>query len=294
MPEGPEVRITADGLKKCLKGKHITNISINSASKYKTGLKRYNKLTFPLYVNDIITKGKKILIITTPIPIEGIKIKYETIVFISALGMEGSWRLEDGKHAGIEIDFINTTKLYNNKRLPITNSNISNRLYFHDTRHFGSFDICTKQKHIDHCLKSVGPDLLQSEIPFEEYYNVISQKKLKHKEICWFMMEQKFFSGIGNYLLAEILYSSGIMPNRELNTLSSEEIQKLWYYSINIIKESYKCGGLTISTYFSMDGKRGVFIPQVYGRNYDKLGNKVETKTFSNKRTSHFVKNVQV
>lgn len=276
MPEGPEVKITADGLRNEILNRSLTNIFVTEASRYyKNTLKHFNEINYPVKITDVYSKGKKIII-------KSIDDLGESITFISALAMEGSWKLHPGKHAGIELHLISDT---------ITKPKI---LYFHDTRHFGSFDICFNQDEIDFVLKSVGPDLLSENVSFEEYNSIISQNKLGHKEICWFMMEQKFFSGVGNYLLAEILYACKILPTRLLKDLNYKDKNNLWYYSLKLLRESYESGGLTIATYFSMKGEKGVFDTKVYMRKTDPFGNPVITGTFSNKRTSHYVPNIQI
>lgn len=240
MPEGPEIRITCDGLYSHLKGSTIDDIQITPASRYyKNGIHNMNQLKVPLYVETVVPRGKKILIYCQDT--EGTR-----IVLVSALAMEGSWKLHSGKHSGIEL---HTTDSRGKFKI----------LYFHDTRHFGTFHICMTQEDMNFVLKDVGPDLLNDDVPYEEYHRVITGKKLQHKEICWFMMEQKFFSGIGNYLLSEILYACRILPTRKLRDLSDEDIYNLWNQSKRIIYNSYKYGGLTIATYFAMDGAGVLF-----------------------------------
>ena len=283
MPEGPEVKITSDGLRYEILNRSLINIFVTEASRYyKNPFKHFKELNYPIRINAVYSKGKKILI-------EGTDDLGEKVTFISALAMEGSWKLHPGKHAGIELHFSSGSDLSD------SGSNFLDPkiLYFHDTRHFGSFDICLNQDEIDFVLKSVGPDLLNGDITFEQYNSVVSLDKLKEKEICWFMMEQKFFSGVGNYLLAEILYACKILPTRLLKNLSSKDKYNLWYYSRKLLKDSYESGGLTIATYFSMTGEKGVFDTKVYMREKDPLGNPVVTGTFSNKRTSHYVPKIQ-
>lgn len=269
MPEGPEVRIMADGLENCLRYTNIKNIRVTPASKYhRLGLKNLPRLQYPLYVYKVTSKGKKIII------------DCGDVTLVSALGMEGKWRKEGGKHAGliIEYDYDGDDRC----------------LYFHDSRHFGNFDICMNDTEFNHTMKDVGPDLLSDDVSLSEYRNKILQKNLKNKEVCWFMMEQKYFSGIGNYLMAEILYECRIMPNRLIKDLSDDDIENMWDASIRIIRESYKYGGLTISTYSDIDGNSGVYDHKVYGKKYDPYGNPVKTSTFSNGRTSHYVPALQV
>jgi formamidopyrimidine-DNA glycosylase len=275
MPEGPEVRITADGLSAHMTGAYIQGIYVNSASRYyNKPISNHDNLQYPLYVQSVTTKGKKILI-------NCVDAYQKPVIMVSALAMEGSWKLNSGKHAGIEI------------HLQDDNGN-SKTVYFHDTRHFGTFHICFVQEELNFVLKDVGPDLLSEDISYEQYHSVISNSKLSRKEICWFLMEQKFFSGVGNYILAEVLYECGILPTRLLGNLSDQDKYNLWYHSRRILQESYQCGGLTIATYFNMAGDRGIYETKVYGKKYDPNGYPVYTGSFSNKRTSHYVPEIQI
>jgi len=298
MPEGPEVKITSDGIRSEILGYELIGIEINSSTRYyKNGLKNLEDLDYPIKIDKVYSKGKKILI-------KGKDKRYNTITFISALAMEGSWKLYPGKHSGIELYF----RLLNPALAPLLNPALAPSesqepynqykveykvLYFHDTRHFGSFDICLNKEEEDFVMKFVGPDLLNEDVSFEQYQSIISKENLKEKEICWFMMEQKFLSGVGNYLLAEILYACKILPTRLLKNLSETDKYNLWFFSCKLLKDSYEAGGLTISTYFSMNGEKGIFDNKVYMREKDPLGNPVITGTFTNKRTSHYVPAIQ-
>jgi DNA-formamidopyrimidine glycosylase len=260
MPEGPEVRITADGLYNVMRDDSIEDIVITSKSRYfGKDVRNLFDALYPIYINDVMSIGKKILI------------KGEGITIVSSLGMEGKWRLYGGKHAGIELH-MSSGKI----------------LYFHDTRHFGTFDICLTNSEYDFVMKHVGPDLLRDDITYDEYYSVISRKRLRNKDIYCFLMDQSYFSGIGNYLAAEVLYDSQILPDRTLGSLNDTEIYNLYHNSLDIIKESYQNNGLTISTYFDMDDKAGTFECKCYGRKYDPDGYRILKKVFSNGRTSWY------
>jgi len=197
-------------------------------------------------------------------------------VLINALGMEGSWKPYSGKHAGIELECSS-----------------GETLYFHDTRHFGTFHVCREESEYNFVMKDVGPDLLNDDVPFEDYSYKIRNNRIKNKEICSFMMDQSYFSGIGNYLLAEILYECRILPTRKLKDLSDDEVYSLWSNSIDIINQAYNANGKTIRTYFSMSDEAGTFECKCYGQQYDPEGRPVYTGTFSNGRTSHYVPDYQ-
>lgn len=270
MPEGPEVRITADSLHNEIAGDYINDIIITKASRYyNSGVKNKNVVNYPIYVTEVDSRGKKIRI-------RGHDDNGTDVTIVSALGMEGNWRLHGGKHAGIELEM-----------------NSGKTLYFHDTRHFGTFHICINDEEYNFVMKDVGPDWLRDEIDYEEFDDVISSRRIGHKEICWFLMEQKFFSGIGNYLLAEVLYASRVLPYRKLSSLGDDEKYDIWRHCRNKIQDSYESQGMTISTYFNISGERGSFECVCYGQRYDPNGYPIIKGTFSNGRTSHYCPDVQ-
>lgn len=269
MPEGPEVRITAENLRDEMRNNSIGDIVVTKASRYySSGIPNKDSIAFPLFVTDVRPKGKKIII-------ECNDANWGQVILINSLGMEGKWRHSGGKHAGIELHLEEKV------------------MYFHDTRHFGSFHVCFTNEEVDFVLKDVGPDLLNEDVDFSDYEEVISRKNIRNMEICAFLMNQKYFSGVGNYVMAEVLYECGILPTRKLKDLSDSDRYNLWEKSIEILKSSYYAGGLTIATYSNIHGEKGVFEVKCYGRKADDYGNPICSGTFSNGRTSWYCPAVQ-
>jgi formamidopyrimidine-DNA glycosylase len=270
MPEGPEVRITADGLDRITRYNNIHSIEVTEKSRYhREGITHLYDVTYPLLVNEVTSRGKKIIF-------NCLDYNGYSVTLVSALGMEGKWRTYDGKHAGI--------RLYLNDGVIV---------YFHDTRHFGTFDICMSNDEYHFVMKSVGPDLMRDNISYDDYYSVIKRKRLGNKDVYCFLMDQSYFSGIGNYLAAEALYASQILPDRTLGSLSNDEVYRLYWNSLELIQSSYDSGGMTISTYFDLDDKPGSFTCKCYGRRYDPEGREIVKRTFSNGRTSWYCPDYQ-
>jgi formamidopyrimidine-DNA glycosylase len=69
--------------------------------------------------------------------------------------------------------------------------------------------------------------------------NSIVDKK-KDMMIGIFLLEQKYISGIGNYLRSDILYDASISPFRSLTSLSDDNIKILHKSIHKIVKKSYK------------------------------------------------------
>lgn len=269
MPEGAEVARVAVSLNSKLSGNSIHKILINEKSRYfkAGGIKNLDSLIFPLKIIRIYSRGKKIIF--------ECDMQTKIIHLISSLAMSGRWLYEADKHSGIEL---------------VLNSY---SVFFDDQRHFGALVICLNSEELKENMKAVGPDLLTEEVSFETYYSIITQQRIAKKQICSFLLEQKYFSGVGNWVRAEVLYESRIAPHRELQTLSLEEIFKLHYNSIKILREAFKVNGLTIQNYISPDGDYGRYRVKIYAQEKDPEGNEIVRQVFSDKRTMHWVPAVQ-
>jgi endonuclease-8 len=271
MPEGAEVARVAISLHEKISGEWIYKIKYNTKSRYAKaigGIKNVDKLCFPLFISRIYPKGKKIIF-------ECIDNDKNQIYLVSLLAMTGRWQYEEGKHSGVEIKLSKYS------------------VFFEDQRHFGSLIVCLNEDDLTEALKGVGPDLLNEDVSFDTYKEVIGNKRIKTKQICAFLLDQKYFSGIGNWVRAEVLYESGIAPFRTLESLSDEEKYLLYYYSIKVLRDAFQVRGLTITNYIDPDGEYGEYQVKVYGKNKDPYDNEVIRSVYSDKRTIHWVPSLQ-
>jgi len=269
MPEGPEVKIIAEGLRKLLDNKILEEVIVNERWRH------YPippiVVEEPLRVIDVSYRSKKIIF--TLLPING---EDNFIYLVSRLGMEGKWVLKKGKHSGVELRF-----------------NDGLILYYDDTRHFGDINLARNERELKFLFRGFGPDYLIDEITEEEWLKTLGQKTVANKEVCIFLLSQKYFSGVGNYLRSEIMYDARINPRKLIGDLNDQEKLRLLHSTLEIIQLSYEFGGLTISTYWDVYGKKGGYVPMVYGRNVDDLGNEVKRFKDKDGRMVHYVPNVQ-
>ena len=279
MPEGPEVRCITVKLHEKLAGILLNAIQWDDKSKYRNGLPNYAELekTLPQIITGVSCKGKKIIF----------QLANEMYI-TSTLGLEGNWSWASSKHANLYFELSDGP-----------------HLYFSDSRHFGNMQIfLTTDTLLNDLNSKIGPDLLAYAI---DYYNNEPEpsepitidlwktrvNRYRNKQACEFLMDQKIFSGIGNYLKAEILYRAKIKPSRLLSAFTEQEIVTLYWTTLETIYESFFAGGLTIKSYWDPDGKRGTFAKVVYGSKQDPLGNPVIQETFKDGRTTHWVPAVQ-
>ncbi len=288
MPEGPEVKIITEWLRKQCKNKYMVSIYVDENSKYyERELEGYtmimNKL--PLYIENVTCKGKQIFFILTAN--DGIKYYMN-----STLGMEGNWRLE---RKWIESSGKTHSNLWIN--IYDDNKNIF-KLYYDDVRHGGNLRFLNENDYNNKISKGIGPDLLSEKIEWNVYYDRIKDimSRVRKLTLDNFLLEQKYFSGIGNYLKSDILYLAGIDPHKKLFDLNDKEIYNMYYYSILIIKQSYDNGGMTIKSFVNPNNKSiGGYIPYVYGESCDRNGYVIHKTNGINKkhRTTYWVHELQ-
>lgn len=270
MPELVEVYFVAQSLKSILQGKKFISLSIEPKSRYYGKPFQHNDVfqRQNLFFTDVISYGKKIIFMLHDTETKS------NVIFVSFLAMEGKWLLEP----------LNNTSL-----ILISENSI---LYFDDSRHFGSFTVCKTQEEYQNVFKDTGPCLLTRPLEINRFKELIRNKRIKNKEICMFLVEQKYFSGIGNYLRSEILFHAQINPHRNLESLNDIEIERIYNSMYYIINVSFQCEGFTLRTYSHVNGKKGSYVPLIYGLN-TVYGFDVIKEKDSTGRTIHWCKEIQ-
>eukprot|EP00563_Minutocellus_polymorphus_P009469 CAMPEP_0181023782 /NCGR_PEP_ID=MMETSP1070-20121207/2225_1 /TAXON_ID=265543 /ORGANISM="Minutocellus polymorphus, Strain NH13" /LENGTH=704 /DNA_ID=CAMNT_0023100801 /DNA_START=202 /DNA_END=2316 /DNA_ORIENTATION=+ len=135
------------------------------------------------------------------------------------------------------------------------------RIYYHDTRNFGTLRFSLSESELTKKLSTLGLDILDSRTTVEGYLAVIDRTK-PTMNICKFLMDQKKISGVGNYILAEGLYRANIDPFACLSELSEQQKRTLFDELQATAQLSYASQGLTRQkggSYRTPDGQRGKF-----------------------------------
>jgi formamidopyrimidine-DNA glycosylase len=128
---------------------------------------------------------------------------------ISHLGMSGSWRISDskldevsGKHAHIIIE---------------TDKKV---LSYVDPRRFGHIYFLNK-KNFEQKISSYPMDI--SEPGFDANHIKSIFDKYPNKVLKPFLLDQKNFSGVGNYIASEICARAKLLPTRIVKTLTKKD-----------------------------------------------------------------------
>lgn len=278
MPEGVEIRWTARCLSPLFSGKKLLELLEHSHQKI------IQKDSFiPSVCNSITSKGKVLFI------------ECESFTIVIHFGLTGYFSTKKGE-ANLRYTFVFETQ----------------PLYYYDARNFGHIGIMSNDSLEEYKTKHLGIDVFDihsfTSNQFEKIVN-----RAKNQNICVFLMDQKKLCGIGNYAKCEILYHANLSPFRNMNTLSDSEINKLYHSICYVVYSCYSAGfavprtknyytiftnlNCTLTSTVKQESPefqhiiKGLvkYIVQVYDKDTDILGNKVEKLETPDKRTTYWV-----
>jgi DNA-formamidopyrimidine glycosylase len=286
MPEGVEVKLSADIIKPLLVNKYIVNATVDNTSRYKTNppegmeefLSSFRKLTEvgwmvdPCIITDVNVKGK---------------FMYWTFsngwYMLNTFGMTGQWSPQPGKHVCLKF------RLYD-----VDPSSPPLYMYFNDPRHFGTIKFTNNKKDLTDKIKELGWDPLAGNLDQNLKWLSYTLSKTK-KPIGQVLMDQSVFAGVGNYIRAEALYKAGMSPWRQSNLLKKEEVELLAKAIVEVMQESYTHQGATILTYKDAYGAEGKYSScfKVYNQKTDPNGHIIIRQDTPEGRTIHWCPNMQ-
>ncbi len=141
-------------------------------------------------------------------------------------------------------------------------------LRFIDPRTFGELFVAAgdelgKIKELQH----IAIDPLDQGFTWPTFQYLLAQRGAKMKQL---LMDQKFISGLGNIYSDEVLFSAGLRYDRLSDTLSSQEVRRLYRAIQETIQEAIKLRGTTLDdeAYVDLFGNPGEYQNElkVYGR----------------------------
>jgi formamidopyrimidine-DNA glycosylase len=258
MPEGPEVREFYLYMKDYLINNTIDNLEILSG-KYLKKSPDYIDDVVGIKVNNVFVKGKTIFI----------EFKSDQNVYGMTIvhGMTGNWSDTLEKHSRVVFNLG------------------EKKLYYNDTRNFGTIKVYKTLMEFEFAQTKLGPDVLDNKITYELFYSRINKKP--RSKLGVILLDQKVVAGIGNYLRCDIIwYTRMIKGCNEINherlvgTLTENEKRCLYDTAINMCR--YQAG---LSNELECEPEDTFFI---YNQDFDIFGNEVLRETFRG-RTIHYI-----
>lgn len=237
MPELPEVETVVSGLRPVLKGRKIIDIDVkekNLIGYPKAEVKKFKEQLLNSKITGMGRRGKYIII--------NLDIKKELIIHLRMTGKLLVKEVKSFRDIHTHVIFV----LDDGQEIRFNNIRKFGRIYLIDPNHpeqAGGY-------------AELGPEPLSQDFSVEDFKKLFNNRRAIIKSL---LMNQKFIAGIGNIYADEILFLSGIKPDRTADTLNDKEKERLYYNMREILAKGIKYGGTTFSDYVNAFGEKGTF-----------------------------------
>jgi len=250
MPELPEVEVIRRDLEKEIVGRKIKSVEVTgtrSVRRHKNK-KEFIELLDGHKFTGVQRRGKYLVC----------KLDGDEALVVH-LGMSGqllrakSAREKAPKHTHVVITFTQ-----------------GGMLRFVDPRTFGEM-FATKYDELDEVdeLAHLGLDPLETAMSWDVFGRMLAEKQTRLKAL---LMDQKFIAGIGNVYSDEILFNAGLRWDRMSDSLSQQEVRRLYRAISETLQDAVKHRGSSLADeqYVDVFGKPGEY--QQFHQVYDKEG----------------------
>lgn len=240
MPELPEVETIRKTLERFVLGKEIRDIDVlwPKIIKKPDDIEHFKQLLIGQSINQINRKGKFLLFYM------------DDVVMVSHLRMEGKYRVVPmntpiDKHTHVIFHFTNDEDLR-----------------YNDVRKFGTMHVFPiGQELANKPLLQLGPDPFESTYTFDYVYDKLQRTSRNIKAT---LLDQTVVAGLGNIYVDETLFLAQIHPEKRANSLTKQEVEKIYKYAIQVLSDAVKQGGTTIRSYVDGEGEMGMFQQALY------------------------------
>ncbi len=139
------------------------------------------------------------------------------------------------------------------------------QLRFVDPRHTGEMWVLTPEQVAEGVdeIELLGYDVVDQPVPWADFAKLVLQRSMKLKAL---LTDEDLLAGIGNVYSDEILYDAGLRYDRMTDTLSVQEVRRLYRSVVEILHDAIKHGGTTLSDdgWHDLHGEAGGYqrVPQ--------------------------------
>jgi formamidopyrimidine-DNA glycosylase len=245
MPELPEVETVRRTLERLISGKTIAGVAVHLPRIIRKPAEpeAFIRVLEGRTIESVARRGKFLKFM-----LDG------GLVLVSHLRMEGRYGCYEptvtiDKHTHVIFSFTDGTQLR-----------------YKDVRQFGTMDVFrTDELEITGPLAKLGLEPLSDAFTWKAFQAAFRNRTTKIKPL---LLNQEYIVGLGNIYVDESLYSSGIHPERAVNTLSGKEMRRLYDAIRRTLHDAVKAGGSSVKSYVDGQGEQGTYQYQlkVYGR----------------------------
>jgi endonuclease-8 len=103
----------------------------------------------------------------------------------------------------------------------------------------------TAKIHLHPYIRKLGVELLATSTRLEDVLTQVENPAWARKSLAAALLDQGFLAGIGNYLRSEILFVARIPPSARIAALSGAQKRELAEAGFNLTRQSYQTAGIT-------------------------------------------------
>ncbi len=126
------------------------------------------------------------------------------------------------------------------------------QLRFLDVRKFGRVYLVADENEV---VGALGPEPLADDFTLSQFSALVRKRKGALKPL---LLNQRFMAGIGNIYADEALFVAGLHPRHKADTLTDEEIERLYRAIRQVLRQALADEGTTFDgAYRKADGREG-------------------------------------
>lgn len=249
MPELPEVETVRRGLHELIIDGKVKSVDHDTPKSFPNSTADVREFLINAKVTDVRRRAKVLLI--------DLSTDYTLVIHLKMTG-QIVFRGESVFGAGHPNDSLIGELPDRSTRVTIEFADGSH-LYFNDQRKFGWMKLMPtlEVSNIDF-MKKVGPEPLEADFTPEEF--AARFKRRSKTSIKAALLDQTVIAGVGNIYADESLWGAKIHPKRLVNTITTEEFQKLYEELRSVMNLAIEKGGSTDKNYVNAEGKRGSYM----------------------------------
>ncbi|KXS49479.1 MAG: formamidopyrimidine-DNA glycosylase [Halanaerobium sp. 4-GBenrich] len=237
MPELPEVETVVKGLRPLIKDRRVTAVEIrekNMIAYPENNIDEFKESLIGSKIEAINRRGKYIII--------ELNNEKNMVIHLRMTGKLLVKEVEEFRDKHTHVIF---------------SLNDGQEIRFNNIRKFGRVYLIDKN-HPEQAggLSDLGPEPLSEDLTLTDFKKLFKNRRALMKSL---LLNQHFVAGIGNIYADEILFLSGVRPDRTADTLTEDEKEKIYHNMRHILKKGIIYGGTSFSDYVNAFGEKGSF-----------------------------------
>ncbi len=229
MPELPEVETIRNDLRPLLVGRVITGVRVGwEGCVDRPSVEEFSRQILGKRIEDVGLRGKFLVL----------KLSGRRMLLVH-LRMTGRLLLVDS-----------TLPWQPHTRLSFRLDN-GEELRFVIVRKFGRLYLVDDPQEV---LGDLGPEPLEENFEVEDFCALFDGRRGMIKPL---LLNQRFIAGLGNIYVDEALFKAGLHPQRTADTLSTDELSRLYSAVREVLRQGIEDKGTSRSDYVRPDGSEG-------------------------------------